>query len=299
MKEFQTYFDPQTLVRLKGLELRARTVVEGYVAGVHRSPYHGFSVEFAEHREYVPGDDIRYIDWKVFGKTDKFYLKQYEQETNLITYLVLDTSESMRYQGPRAAMSKLEYAKCAAAAIAYLVLNQQDSVGLTTFDDEVRAMVRPSSNPSHIKQLVHVMTETVPQRKTSTGPILHDLAERLKKRGVTVVISDLFDDVPRIISGLKQLRHRRHEVIVLHVLDPAEIDFPFRETTLFTGLEQLPKVLTDPRTLRKAYLKEFNQFLRDVQSGCRENQIDYVQLRTDQPLDVVLSAYLTSRMTRA
>jgi uncharacterized protein (DUF58 family) len=159
--------------------------------------------------------------------------------------------------------------------------------------------VRPSSNPSHIKQLVHVMTETVPQRKTSTGPILHDLAERLKKRGVTVVISDLFDDVPGIISGLKHFRHRRHEVIVLHVLDPAEVDFPFRETTLFTGLEQLPQVLTDPRTLRKAYLKEFNQFLRDVQSGCRENQIDYVQLRTDQPLDVVLSAYLASRMTRA
>jgi uncharacterized protein (DUF58 family) len=299
VKDFQTYFDPQTLARLKGLELRARTIVEGYVAGVHRSPYHGFSVEFAEHREYVPGDDIRYIDWKVFGKTDKFYLKQYEQETNLITYLVLDTSESMRYQGPQAAMSKLEYAKCAAAAIAYLVLNQQDSVGLTTFDDEVRAMVRPSSNPSHIKQLVHVMTETVPQRKTSTGPILHDLAERLKKRGVTVVISDLFDDVPRIISGLKHFRHRRHEVIVLQVLDPAEIDFPFQQTTLFMGLEQLPQVLTDPRTLRKAYLKEFNQFLRDVQSGCRENQIDYVPLRTDQSLDVVLSAYLASRMTRA
>jgi uncharacterized protein (DUF58 family) len=299
VKEFQTYFDPQTLARLKGLELRARTIVEGYVSGVHRSPYHGFSVEFAEHREYVPGDDIRYIDWKVFGRTDKFYLKQYEQETNLITYLVLDTSESMCYRGPQAAMSKLEYAKCAAAAIAYMVLNQQDSVGLTTFDDELRAMVRPSSNPSHINQLVHVMMETVPQRKTFTGPILHDLAERLKKRGVAVVISDLFDDVPRIISGLKHFRHRRHEVIVFHVLDPAEIDFPFKETTLFTGLEQLPDVLTDPRSLRRAYLREFNDFLREVQRGCRENQIDYVQLRTDQPLDVVLSAYLGSRMTRA
>jgi uncharacterized protein (DUF58 family) len=299
VKEFQTYFDPQTLARLKGLELRARTIVEGYVAGMHRSPYHGFSVEFAEHREYVPGDDLRYVDWKVFGKTDKFYLKQYEQETNLISYLLLDTSESMRYQGPRSAMSKLEYAKCAAAAIAYLVLNQQDSVGLTTFDDDVRAMVRPSSNPSHIKQLVHVMTETVPQRKTRTGPILHDLAERLKKRGVAIVISDLFDDVQQIISGLKHFRHRRHEVIVFHLLDPAEIDFPFNETTLFTGLEQLPNVVTDPRTLRRAYLKEFNRFLREVQSGCRENQIDYVQLRTDQPLDVVLSAYLASRMTRA
>jgi uncharacterized protein (DUF58 family) len=296
--DYQKFLNPQTLARLKGLELRARTIVEGYVAGVHKSPYHGFSVEFAEHREYVPGDDLRYVDWKVFGKSDKFYLKQYEQETNLISYLVLDTSESMRYQGPQAAMSKLEYAQCVAASLAYLVLQQQDGVGLATFDTELRALVRPSSNPSHMKQLLHVMSESVPQKKTAMGAIFHDLAERLKKRGVVVVLSDLFDRVPEIVAGLKHFRHRRHEVIVFHVLDPAELEFPFQQTTLFKGLEALPEVLADPRTLRKAYLREFGRFLREVQQGCREQQIDYVQLRTDQPLDVALSAYLASRMSR-
>ncbi len=298
MDDYQKFLNPQTLARLKGLELRARTIVEGYVAGVHKSPYHGFSVEFAEHREYVPGDDLRYVDWKVFGKSDKFYLKQYEQETNLISYLVLDTSESMRYQGPQAAMSKLEYAQCVAASLAYLVLQQQDGVGLATFDTELRALVRPSSNPSHMKQLLHVMSESVPQKKTAMGAIFHDLAERLKKRGVVVVLSDLFDRVPEIVAGLKHFRHRRHEVIVFHVLDPAELEFPFQQTTLFKGLEALPEVLADPRTLRKAYLREFGRFLREVQQGCREQQIDYVQLRTDQPLDVALSAYLASRMSR-
>jgi uncharacterized protein (DUF58 family) len=298
MDDYQKFLNPQALSRLKGLELRARTIVEGYVAGVHRSPFHGFSIEFAEHREYVPGDDLRYVDWKVFGKTDKFYLKQYEQETNLISYLVLDTSESMRYQGPQAAMSKLEYAQCVAASLAYLVLQQQDSVGLATFDTELRALVRPSSNPSHLKQLLHVMSESVPEKKTAVGKIFHDLAERLKKRGVVVVLSDLFDNVPAMLAGLKHFRHRRHEVIVFHVLDAAELDFPFTHTTLFKGLEKFPELLTDPRTLRKAYLQEFGSFLHDVRQGCRELQIDYVQLRTDRPLDVALSAYLASRMTR-
>lgn len=298
MDDYQKFLDPQTLAKLKGLELRARTIVEGYVAGVHRSPYHGFSVEFAEHREYVPGDDLRYVDWKVFGKTDKFYLKQYEQETNLLTYLLADTSESMRYQSPEAPLSKLEYAQCIAASLAYLVLEQQDSVGIATFDQEVRALVRPSSNPSHLKQIVHVLSENVPAKKTAIGVIFHDLAERLKKRGVVVVISDLFDNVAQMLAGLKHFRHRRHEVIVFHVLDPAELQFPFQQTTLFKGLEALPDVLADPRTLRKAYLAEFGRFVREVQQGCREHQIDYVQLRTDQPLDVALSAYLASRMTR-
>jgi uncharacterized protein (DUF58 family) len=292
------YLDPQTLAKLQGLELRARLIVEGYVSGVHRSPYHGFSIEFAEHREYVQGDDLRFVDWKVFGKTDKYYLKQYEEETNLVSYLLLDTSESMRYRSSEAALSKLEYAQCVAGALAYLVLQQQDSVGMVTFDKEVRALVRASSNPSHLKQLLHVMETTVAERKTQTGPIFHDLAERLKKRGVVVILSDLFDDVTSMLAGLKHFRHRRHEVIIFHVLDPAELDFPFRQMTLFKGLEQLPDVLADPRALRQAYLKEFGSFLQAVKKGCRAQQIDYVQLRTDQSLEVALSSYLASRMNR-
>ena len=296
MESSQKYLDPRTLARLEGLELRARLIVEGYVSGVHRSPFHGFSIEFAEHREYVPGDDLRHVDWKVFGKTDKVYLKQYEEETNLVSYLLLDTSESMQYRSEGAALSKLEYAQCVAASLSYLVLQQQDSVGLVTFDNEVRALVRASSNPSHLRQLLHVMEETVPQRKTSTGPIFHDLAERLKKRGIVIILSDLFDDVNSMLAGLKHFRHRRHEVIVFHVLDPAELDFPFQQTTLFKGLEQLPDVLTDPRSLRKAYLEEFNGFVRQVKQGCRAQRVDYVQLRTDQPLDIALSSYLASRL---
>ena len=295
MEDSRKYLDPKILARLKGLRLRARLIVEGYVSGVHRSPFHGFSIEFAEHREYAPGDDLRYLDWKVFGRTDKYYLKQFEEETNLICYLLLDTSESMRYRSPAAAMSKLEYAQCAAASLAYLILQQQDSVGLVTFDQEIRALVRASSNPSHMEQLVQVMEQSPPERKTATGAIFHELAERLKKRGIIIVLSDLFDDVDAMMAGLKHLRHRRHEVVLLHVLDPAELDFPFQQPTLFRGLEQLPDVLTEPRALRRAYLREFNGFIRRLKQGCRMQQIDYAQMRTDESLEVALSSYLGSR----
>jgi len=296
MKETPNYLDPKVLARLEGLGLRARLIVEGYVSGVHRSPFHGFSIEFAEHREYAPGDDLRYLDWKVFGRTDKYYLKQFEEETNLVCYLLLDTSESMQYRSEAAAMSKLEYAKCAGAALAYLVLRQQDSAGLVTFDNEIRALVRAGSNPSHMKQLVHVIEQSAGRQKTSVGPVFHELAERLKKRGIVVVLSDLFDDVDAMMTGLKHLRHRRHEVILMHVLDPAELDFPFQQTTMFQGLEQLPELLVEPRVLRKAYLEEFNAYVKRLKKGCRMHRIDYVPLRTDQSLEVALSSYLASRM---
>jgi uncharacterized protein (DUF58 family) len=298
LENFQKYLSPQALARLEGLGLRARMIVEGYVSGVHRSPFHGFSIEFAEHREYVAGDDLRYLDWKVFGRTDKYYLKQYEEETNLVCYLVLDASESMRYQGPAAPLSKLAYAQCAAAALAYLILHQQDSVGLVTFDREIRALVRASSNPSHMKQILHVLEQAVPERKTASGAIFHDLAERLKKRGIVVVLSDLFDDVPSMIAGLEHLRHRRHEVIVLHVLDPAELDFPFQQSTRFQGLEQWPALVLEPRAVRRAYLEEFGAYLREVKRRCRRHRIDYVPLRTDQSLEVTLSSYLAARAAR-
>jgi uncharacterized protein (DUF58 family) len=292
------FLDPRTIARLQGLELRARRIVEGYVAGLHRSPYQGFSNEFAEHREYTPGDDLRYVDWKVFGKTDKVYLKQFEEETNLICYLLLDTSESMQYQGPGSPLSKLTYAQCAAASLAYLVLHQHDSIGLVTFDQEVRQLVRPSASPTQLKQLLGLMEKTTAARKTRTGPIFHDLAERLGRRGIVVVLSDLFDDVDAMLAGLKHFRHRRHDVIVLHVLDPAEIDFPFQQVTMFKGLEALGEVLTEPRGLRAAYQNEVRSFLRQVKTGCRAQQIDYLTVQTDQPLDAVLTAFLSARKKR-
>jgi uncharacterized protein (DUF58 family) len=289
------YLDPAVLARLQGLALRARLIVEGYVAGVHRSPFHGFSIEFAEHREYTPGDDLRYLDWKALGRSDKYYLKQFEEETNLVCNLLLDTSESMAYQSAKAPLSKLEYAKCAAASLAYLILQQQDSVGMVTFDREIRALVRPSGNPSHLKEILHVMEQSNGERKTSTGPILHDLAERFRKRGIVIIFSDLLDDVEAILAGLKHFRHRRHEVVLMHVLDPAEIDFPFEQLTLFRGLEGLPKLLAEPRALRTAYLDELDSFTRRLKQGCRQQRIDYVLVRTDQSLEIVLSSYLASR----
>jgi uncharacterized protein (DUF58 family) len=290
--------DPQTIARLQGLELRARRIVEGYVAGLHRSPYRGFSNEFAEHREYAPGDDLRYVDWKVYGKSDRFYLKQFEEETNLICYLLLDISESMQYQGPSATLSKLAYAQSAAAALAYLVLHQRDAAGLVTFDQEIRQLIRPSSNPTQLKQLLRVMEQTTAAHKTRIGPIFHDLAERLGRRGIVVILSDLFDDVDAMLAGLKHLRHRRHDVIILHILDPAEIDFPFQQVTMFKGLEALGEVVTEPRSLQAAYQHEINSFIKRVRAGCRAQQIDYITIRTDQPLEAVLTAFLSARKKR-
>ncbi len=288
--------DPRTLARIHGLSLRARHIVEGYLSGLHRSPYRGFSIEFAEHREYAPGDDLRYLDWKVFGRTDKFYLKQYEDETNLICYLVLDVSESMRYRGPGSSLSKLEYAQCLAAALAWLVLRQQDAVGLVVFDEQVRADVRPSDSPTHLQPLLQAMESVEPRAKTAIGPIFHQLAERFRKRGVVVILSDLFDDVTSMLAGLKHFRHRRHDVILFHILDPAELDFPFQSPILFQGLEQQPDVAADPRALRKAYLRELTVYRQDLQHGCRRQGMDYELVRTDQPLDGLLSTYLGRRL---
>ena len=293
--DYQKYLDPEVLAGLEGLQLRARRIVEGYVSGMHRSPYQGFSIEFAEHREYVPGDDLRYVDWKVFGRTDKYYLKQYEEETNLVCQLLLDTSQSMEYRGPDAPLSKLDYARCVAAALAHLVIQQQDSVGLVTFSDQIHALVRASGNPSHLQQLLQVMEQSPSGRKTSTGPIFHELAERFKRRGVVIVLSDLFDDVDKMMAGLKHLRHKRNDVILLHVLDPAELDFPFQSTTLFRGLEQSSNLLAEPRSLRKAYLREFGAYLRRLKQGCRAERIDYVAVRTDRPVDVALRECLGVR----
>jgi len=298
MDESSSYFDPDTVAKIQGLQLRAQHVVEGYVSGVHRSPFHGFSIEFAEHREYAPGDDLRYVDWKVYAKRDKYYLKQYEEETNLISYLVLDTSESMGYRGPDSPMSKLDYGKTIAASLAYLILQQQDSVGLVTFDSEVRSFVRAAAKASHLRQILHVLESSPGERKTGAGPIFHELAERMRRRGVVLVISDFLDDVPSLLAGLKHFRYRRHEVILFHLVDRAEMDFPFRKITKFQGLEGLPDVLTEPRALRNSYLEEMGHFLKELKTGCRAQRADYRLVRTDQPIDVVLSSFLAPRMTK-
>ena len=287
--------DPRTLAKLKGLQLRARRIVEGFVSGAHRSPYRGFSVEFSEHREYAPGDDLRYLDWKVFGRTDKFYLKQYEDETNLICYLVLDASESMSYRGPNSAMSKLEYAQCMAASLAWLVLQRQDAVGLVTFDREVRETVSPSSSASHLAGLISVIESTSPGGETAVGSVFRELSRKMRKRGIVLVISDLFDEPASVLSGLRHLRHRQHDVAVLQLLDPAEMRLPFDSPTRFRGLEGAGDIAADPHSVRASYRAEVDRFLTQIKRGCLDNQIDYRLLTTEQPLDVALAAFLASR----
>lgn len=291
------YLDPLTLAKVRSLELQARLLVEGYLSGMHKSPYHGFSVEFAQHREYVPGDDIKHVDWKVYGRTGRFYLKQYEEETNLVVWILLDISESMKYQS--GGVSKYDYACMAAAGLAYMVTQQSDSVGLVTFDNQVRTFLRPSSQPSQLKEMVRVMNEGGSREKSGMGPIFHDLAERLKRRSMVFLISDCFDEVPDILSGLQHFRHKRHECIVWHVLDPFELTFPFQQSTLFRGLEQYPELLTDPRSLRKSYLEQFQAFVTGLSRGCRDQNVDYLQMTTDKPLSIALSSYLAHRLKRA
>ncbi len=297
MEDPQRYLDPLVLAKVRSLELKARLIVEGYLSGMHKSPYHGFSVEFAQHREYVPGDDIKHIDWKVYGRTGRFYLKQYEEETNLVLWILLDTSESMRYgSGP---VTKYDYACMTAAALAYLTIHQADSVGFVTFDSQVRSFLKPSSQPSHLKEMVHQMNKGCGGEKTSMAPLFRDLAERINRRSILVLLSDLFDEPATILAGIKHLRYKRHEVAVMNVMDAAEVDFPFQETTLFRGLEQYPELLTDPRSLRDGYLAEVNAFLTEMQHGCRNQNVDFVPLRTDHNLGVAISSYLAHRLARS
>jgi uncharacterized protein (DUF58 family) len=304
MDDPQRYLDPLALAKVRGLEMQARLIVEGYLSGMHKSPYHGFSVEFAQHREYVPGDDLKHLDWKVYSRTGRFYLKQYDEETNLNCWLLVDASESMLYgSGPtkpdgKPLVSKYDYACMAAAALGYLILSQQDSLGLVTYDNIIRQFLKPSSQASHLKQVVNLLNKGGGREKTSLAPIFHDLAQRITRRGIIIVLSDFFDEPANILNGLKHLRHKRQEVIVLHILDRAEVEFPFSESTLFRGLEQMPDLLTDPRALREGYLEQVQLFVQELQRGCLNQNIDYVQMRTDASLGQALSAYLAHRLAR-
>lgn len=298
MESSRKWLEPHLLAKLEGLELRARRTVEGYVSGLHSSPFRGHSVEFAEHREYSPGDDLRFLDWKVFGRSDKFHLKQFEEETNLVVYLVTDVSRSMTYRSTDSPWSKLEYAQCLTAALAYLVLKQQDSVGLATVDDRIRQWVRPAGSPPQMKQILRILEKTEPTEKTSLGTQLHRLAERFERRGLVVVIGDLFDDPEKIRTGLQHLRHRKHDLIVFHTVDPAEIHFPFRDATLFQGLEAEPELMVDPRGLQAAYREAWEAFRKLLQKHCRAQQAEYVLLSTELPLDRAISAYLARRLSK-
>jgi len=286
------------LAKIRGLALRARLIVEGYFSGMHRSPYRGVSIEYADHRQYVQGDDVRHIDWRVFGRTDKYYIKEYEQETNLNCVLLVDASESMSYRSDPGLLTKHEYAASLAAAIAYLALQQQDAVGLARFDEHLTQFLRPSNNSAHWKTIITELEGGAGPAKTSIGRVFDELAERLARRTLVFVISDMFDDVEGILRGLRLLRYRRHEVVVCNLWDRAELTFRFKGPTMFDGLEQSGRILTEPTSLRQRYLDEVERFRTTLQAGCSRLHIDYVTFDTSTGLDVALSAYLASRASR-
>ncbi|MDX1962614.1 MAG: DUF58 domain-containing protein [Pirellulales bacterium] len=296
MNPSRAFCDPELLAGISSLELRARRIVEGYVSGLQRSPWQGFSVEFAEHREYVPGDDLRHVDWKAYGKTDKIYIKRYEQDTNLICYLALDASESLLYQSPQAPWTKWDCARTIAAALSHLIMRQQDSLGWAIIADELRQVVRPSGSPAQGRQFIDELGRLSAAGPTSLGKLLAQLAERWNRRGVVVVISDLFCDLSELLTGLRRLHYRQHDVIVLQVLDPAELDFPFAEDCVFLDMEGADRLAVDPQLLRTGYLRELELHNRSVRASCREWGCDFLQIRTTDPLDLALAALLNRRV---
>lgn len=292
--DYRKYLDPETVFKLKGMELKARMVVEGFIAGLHRSPYHGFSVEFAEHRQYMPGDNIRDIDWKVYGKSDRYYIKQYEEETNLKGYLLLDCSRSMAYQsGDR--LSKLDYAGLLGGALSYMMLRQRDAVGLVTFDEGIRRYIPPRSKTGHLHVLLNEVAAQTPSDKTDIATALHEMAERIKRRGLVIVMSDLLDDADKIISGLKHFRYNQHEVIVFHILDPRERDFAFPREAIFKDMETGEEMTTLPYQIKGDFSKAVEGFASTIASACRQSNIDYYPIDTAMPFDKALYAFLAKR----
>ena len=287
------YLDPLIVAKIDNMALRARLVVEGYLIGQHKSPYHGFSVEFAEHRAYGPGDEIRHIDWKLYGKTDRYYVKRYEEETNLRSYILLDTSQSMTYGS--GAITKLEYGSYLSAALTHLMLNQRDAMGLVLFDEKIRKFIPPRAAPSHANIIMGALDNIQSANDTQIRPTLDYMAERIKKRGLVILISDLLDDPGQVLMGLNHFRHNKQEMIVFHLLDRQELEFQFGNRTKFRDLETDETITTEPWHIRSAYQELIEMHQRKYRLGCRNQRIDYVPLFTDQPLDLALNEYLNKR----
>ena len=287
------YLKPEIVALLNSMSLRARLVVEGYIIGQHRSPYHGFSVEFAEHRSYGPGDEIRHIDWKLFGKTDRLYVKRYEEETNLQAYVLLDTSKSMLYSSGE--VSKLNYANSLVASLTYLMINQQDAAGLVQFSDKINTFIPPRSKPSHLNAILTKLDDENVDNDTRIEPVLHQMADRIKKRGLVILVSDLLDEPEEIMNGLKHFRHNNQEVIVFHILDRKELEFDFNSRTRFLDMESGDEILTEPWHIRSSYTELIIKLQDYYKRECRQQLIDYVPIFTDQYLDKGITEYLNKR----
>jgi uncharacterized protein (DUF58 family) len=292
MHPSRKYLDPNELVKLQGLHLRARAIVDGFLAGRHRSTGRGLSLEFTEHREYSAGDDWRHVDWKIFGRTDKYYLKQFEDESNLACYFILDSSESMSYCGPDVAQSKLEYAKCLVASLGWLILQRRDAIGLATFGDKLGEYLPASCNPSNLDELVDRLERTEPSGQTNPQDVLFEFADRTKRRSVVVLLSDCFMNRDAFNSALQRLTFDGHDVAVMQILDAAEIDFPFNSITTFRGLESQPNITTDSARIAKAYRRRFDDFCKQIEFLCNKNEVRHQLVSTSDSFDVCLSRFL-------
>jgi uncharacterized protein (DUF58 family) len=294
---FTSLLDPRALARVSRMELVARQVMDGFVQGMHRSPHVGFALDFAQHRPYVPGDDIKRIDWRVYAKADRYYIKQYEVSTNLRCHVVLDASGSMAYRGAADALSKFRYAQFVAACLCYLVLHQQDSAGLITFDTKLRDYLPAKSNPTHLMRLLRALDETRPANESGIAPILHEIADRIPRRGMVIVVSDLFDNADRIVEALHHLRHRRHEVLLMQTLAHDELTFPFRKWSLFENLErQDHRIRLDPATMRAGYLASVERHQKTLRDAAGRMNVSHVLLNTSKPFDEALTNYLAARV---
>ena len=293
MGSSKKYLNPAVLSSIDNMALRAKLVVEGYLVGKHKSPYHGFSVEFAEHRTYGQGDEIKHIDWKLYGKTDRHYVKRFEEETNLRSYILLDTSKSMGYKSKN--ITKLKYGESLTAALTHLMINQKDAVGLILFDNAIREYISPKTSKSHKNVIFNSLSKCKAGQNTNIQLILDSMAERIKKSGLVILISDLLDDPKNVMKGLNHFRHNKQEVIVFHLLDKQEFNFTFNERTKFSDMETGETITTDPWHIQSSYQDKIKLFINKFKRECGNQKIDYVPIYTDQNFDLALSEYIRKR----
>jgi len=293
-QDYKKFLDPAVISKLKTLELKARMVVEGFKVGLHRSPYHGFSVEFSEHRPYMQGDALKNVDWKVFAKSEKYYIKQFEEETNLISHIFVDASKSMQFKHS-GKVSKIDYATILAAALAYVMIDQQDSVGLAIYSDKIHTYLPPKSNRVYLRTLLSALNQIQPGGTTTTSKCLDSVAEKIKKRGLTIIISDFFDDMNSILTALKHLHYKKNEVIVFQILDPIEKSFGFDRDSVFVDLESGEQITTQPHQIQRAYQEAMNEYLNKLKNECLNFEIEYNLIDTSQPFDKALMSYFAKR----
>lgn len=293
-QDYKKYLSPSVISKLNSLELRARLVVEGFMVGLHKSPYHGFSVEFSEHRPYMQGDNLKDVDWKVYGKSDKYFIKQYEEETNLKSYILLDTSHSMSYAS-EGNISKIEYASTLVAGLSYLMIRQQDAVGLSLYSEKIDKYLPPKASKAYLHEILKSLTGIKASKKTNTASSLHVIAEKIKRRGLVIIVSDLFDDINSVLTALKHFRYKKNEVIVFQILDPQERNFAFGNDAIFKDLETEDEITTQPYHIQKAYKEAMTEFVGRVKTECLNSNIEYNLIETSMPFDKALFSYIQKR----